>query len=292
MKISIVTPSFNQSEFLERTILSVWGQVGDFELEHIVIDGGSTDQSVAILSKYDQLFRTGHFRFACKNMKFVWESKPDKGQADALNRGFALSTGEILGWLNSDDILLDNDCLQVVCETFQNHHKDVVVGNVRMIDEQDRVITAPILINSLDNAAFQKSMAGIDKVSIIAQPACFFKRTVWEQLGIAPYYYSLDWNLWIEAYKAHFTFYKIDRYLAAMRQHADAKSVIAGIHKYREVISIFKKNRIWCLNRFYYYIYLLALHLEQIPLIGPFLNRVATFGKRIRNTLINRYRWY
>ena len=106
------------------------------------------------------------------------------------------------------------------------------------------------------------------------------------------YYYSLDWNLWIEAYKASFTFYKIERYLAAIRQHGDAKTVVAGIAKYREVLSIFKKNRVWCLNRLYYYIYLMLLHMEQLPLVGPSVNRVMASGKRIRNTLINRYRLY
>jgi glycosyltransferase involved in cell wall biosynthesis len=292
MKISIVTPSYNQARFLERTLLSIWRQEGDFDLEHMVMDGGSTDESCEILMKYEQLYHSNAFAAGCRRFRFSWQSQADHGQADALNKGFAMSTGEILGWLNSDDILVDSHALQTVCDAFRDHDTDLVVGSVRMIDEQDRIIPVPILINTLDNAAFQKRLPGMDRVSIIAQPACFFKRTVWEQLGIAHYYFSLDWNLWIEAYKAHFTFYKIDRTIAAMRQHGEAKSVIAGIHKCREVLSIFKKNHVWCLNRFYYYTYLLMLRLEQLPLLGLPLNRVMTFGKKIRNALINRYRLY
>ena len=176
MKISIVTPSFNQSDFLERTLLSVWNQEGDFELEHIVIDGGSTDASVDILSRYDRDYRTGRFRTRCRRMSFSWQSRPDQGQADALNKGFALSTGEILGWLNSDDVLFDTHCLQAVCESFEKHNPDLVVGNVQMMDEQDRALPVPILSNSLDNQAFQKRLPGIRRVSIIAKTSCLFKR--------------------------------------------------------------------------------------------------------------------
>ncbi len=292
MKISIVTPSFNQSDFLERTLLSVWNQEGDFELEHIVIDGGSTDASVDILSRYDRDYRTGRFRTRCRRMSFSWQSRPDQGQADALNKGFALSTGEILGWLNSDDVLFDTHCLQAVCESFEKHNPDLVVGNVQMMDDQDRTLPVPILINALDNDAFQKRLPGISRVSIIAQPSCFFKRGVWERVGIAPYYYSLDWNFWIEAYRARFTFLKIDRTLAVMRQHPEAKSVIAGIDKYTEVLSIFRKNHVWCLNRFYYYIYLVLLRIMRIPLLGRLFVPLMEAGKHIRNRLVNRYGFY
>jgi len=292
MKISIVTPSYNQVQFLEKTILSVWGQNGDFDLEHIVMDGGSTDGSQGILARYEQLYRSGNCPRQGGSFSFSWQSRPDNGQADALNRGFSAATGEVLGWLNSDDLFSGNGALQAVATAFREHDADLIVGNVRMIDAADREIPTPILINSLDNAALQKKLRGIDRVSIIAQPGCFFKRRVWEKLGIAPYYYSLDWNLWIEAYRAGFRFHKIDVHLAAMRQHGEAKSVVAGINKYREVLSIFKKNHVWCLNRFYYYLYLQALRLEGMPFLGSAAGRLMEHGKRIRNILINRYRLY
>src|SRR5215204_5758135 len=88
-KISIVTPSYNQAEFIEETILSVINQNYP-NLEYIVIDGGSTDGSVEIIKKYEQYFS-------------YWVSEPDKGHADALNKGFAKATGEVMAWINSDD---------------------------------------------------------------------------------------------------------------------------------------------------------------------------------------------
>jgi glycosyltransferase involved in cell wall biosynthesis len=292
VKISIVTPSYNQEKYLERSILSVWRQEGDFELEHIVIDGGSKDQSIDILLKYDHLYKSNLFPVKCKNFTFSWESIPDKGQDDALNKGFAFSTGEILGWLNSDDIFFNHTILQTVCHAFMDHDSSLIVGNVSMIDAYDINIDNPILINSLDNRKFQKIMKDIGKICMIAQPSCFFKRAVWENLGIDHYYYCLDWDLWINAYRAGYRFYKIDDYLSSMRQHSEAKTVNAGMKKYKEVLSLYKKNHVWCFNRFYCYIYFLLLHLEQLPLVGPSMNRAMVTGKKIRNTLINRYRLY
>src|SRR5258708_1689338 len=103
-KISIITPSFNQGPYLERTMLSVIKQEYP-NLEYIVIDGGSTDQSKAIIRKHQK-----HLTY--------WVSEKDRGQADALNKGFRKSHGSIMGWLNSDDVLLPGT-LQFVAELFQ-----------------------------------------------------------------------------------------------------------------------------------------------------------------------------
>ncbi|MBA7492680.1 hypothetical protein ES702_03230 [subsurface metagenome] len=125
-RISIVTPSYNQRKFLERTILSVLNQNYP-NLEYIVIDGGSTDGSVDIIKKYK------------KYLKY-WVSEVDEGQADAINKGFLKSSGEILAWLNSDDIYLPDTLFKVASAFISMSNFDIVYGNVYGIDEKDFVI--------------------------------------------------------------------------------------------------------------------------------------------------------
>ena len=115
-KISIVTPSYNQAEFLERTILSVLNQ--DYpNLEYIIIDGGSTDGSVEIIKKYEKYLA-------------YWVSEKDKGQSDAINKGFQKSTGDILAWLNSDDTYLSGTLFKVVKAFQENPNADLIFGNI------------------------------------------------------------------------------------------------------------------------------------------------------------------
>lgn len=124
-KISIVTPSYNQGQFLEQTMRSVFDQNYP-NLEYIVIDGGSSDESASIIKKYE-------------NRLIYWQSKPDKGQTDAINIGLEHCTGDIVGWLNSDDIYLPG-ALHKVAAAFQDASVDVVHGGRVMIDEKGRTI--------------------------------------------------------------------------------------------------------------------------------------------------------
>jgi len=125
-KISIVTPSYNQAEFLERTILSVLNQNYP-NLEYIIIDGGSTDGSVEIIKKYEKYLS-------------YWVSEKDRGQAHALNKGFEKATGDLVGWQNSDDIYLPG-AFRKVAEVYRNNpNYDVYFGNIYFIDEEDNII--------------------------------------------------------------------------------------------------------------------------------------------------------
>lgn len=123
-KISVVTPSFNQVEYLERTILSVLDQ-GYSNLEYIVIDGGSTDGSVEIIRKYAD-------RLA------YWVSEPDQGQADAINKGLRRATGDWLAWQNSDDIYYSGVFTDIAQTAADHPDVDLIIGNMMIIDAQDK----------------------------------------------------------------------------------------------------------------------------------------------------------
>ena len=299
MKISIVTPSYNQAQFLERTILSVWDQEGDFELEHIIIDGGSTDQSIDILLKYDNLYKKGQFQFKCKAFNFIWLSEPDNGQSYALNKGFTISSGKLLGWLNSDDLFFNNKSLQAVHKVFIKYDRDIVVGNALMIDENDRAINdIPLIINRFDNNTFQKEIAAIQKYNIIIQPSCLFKRHVWKSLGIDEYFYIMDWALWINAFKANYSFLKIPEYIGSNRIHSSSKTIFASIDKKEaikrtvEINSLYKKNNVMCLQRFYFLLFLFLLKASSFAPLGRLMDWFITRGKYFRNILIHKYKLY
>ncbi len=160
-KISIVTVSYNQSEYLEDNILSIINQKYP-NIEHIVVDGGSTDGSVEVLKKYDDYI--------------TWTSEPDDGQSDALNKGFKKATGEIIGWINSDD-RLHFGALKIVSEYFsKNEDVLAIVGDLLLIDEAGneikKVISKTYTNNYLVNIA-----RGITQQSI------FFKRSVFNDIG-------------------------------------------------------------------------------------------------------------
>ena len=127
-KISIITPSFNQAHFLERTMLSVLSQNYP-NLEYIIIDGGSTDGSVEIIKKYED--RLAH-----------WVSEKDRGQSHALNKGFARATGDIIGWLNSDDLYCNDALMRVAKACLACPEDEAWYGGIYIADSEDRILNA------------------------------------------------------------------------------------------------------------------------------------------------------
>jgi len=293
MKISIVTPSYNQVLFLEETIKSIWLQKGNFDLEHIIADGGSTDGSLNILKHYDDMYRNNSFPYQCKTFSFKWWSKPDSGQSQAINKGFDVSTGHILAWLNSDDTYLTNESLQKVQEAFLQNETDIVVGNAKLIGTDGAFLNHRLYINTLNNIKFQARLVNLKKNNYLLQPACFFKKKVWEAYRInESLHFLMDWDFWLKAYYGGYRFLKTNDYYATCRIHDGAKTVMAGRSKYDEGLELFNNYNTWCLNRIYYYTYHILLKLQSFSLLSRPIGFLIEQGKNFRNLLVNRLRLY
>jgi glycosyltransferase involved in cell wall biosynthesis len=220
MKISIVTPSYNQGQFIERTLQSVASQTGA-EIEHVVFDGGSTDNTVDVLKAFEPPVR--------------WVSKKDKGQTDAVNQGIRSTDGEIIGWLNSDDVYYPGAIDRVV-QYFQDHPDvDVVYGMADHIDLIDHAFetypSAPWNLEQLKETCF------------ICQPALFFRRRVVEQYGLLDesLNYCMDYEYWLRLGKAGVRFAYLEEKLAGSRLYADNKTLGARVKVHSEINDMFKK---------------------------------------------------
>lgn len=201
LKISIVTPSYNQSDFLERTILSVLEQNYP-NLEYVIIDGGSTDGSLEIIKKY-------------KNHLTYWVSEPDKGHADAINKGFSKCTGDVMAWLNSDDMYL-RGAFSSVAKIFGDH-PDVewLTGMSAYWDAQDRLTH---ICNSYKNA--NDFLNG--KLKWIQQESTFWRRTLWDKAGSKineDYQFMVDCELWSRFF-SYADLYHVNTVLAGFRRHS------------------------------------------------------------------------
>jgi len=206
LKISIITPSLNQDQFLEESIESVLNQAYP-NLEYIIIDGGSSDNSVEIIKKHSDRIT-------------YWVSEPDNGQAHAVNKGISHAHGDIIGWLNSDDIYLPN-CLDTIIEVFQrNPMADVVYGDHIFVDDEGNELLKKKEISVDFNIMFWGR-------NHIAQPAVFFRKNVLDRAGLLDekLHYALDWEWWHRMGKAGCRFVKIKKFLAAAHWQFDSKSV-------------------------------------------------------------------
>lgn len=203
--VSIVTPSLNQAAFLERTMQSVLRQNYP-KLEYIIMDGASKDGTDRILTCYtDQVT--------------YLDSRKDGGQAHALNRGFQYTTGEIMAWLNADDLLLPG-AIACIVQFFLDHPEvDVVYGYRICIDEEDREIGHWILP--------PHDSTILPWANYIPQETLFWRRRLWEQVGASvdeSYQFALDWELLLRFQKSNANFACIPRFLGAFRVHPAQKT--------------------------------------------------------------------
>lgn len=218
--VSIVTPSYNQGPYIEETIRSVLGQESP-GLEYIVVDGGSTDDTLEILRKYE-----AHLR---------WLSEKDRGQADAINKGFRAARGEILGWLNSDDTYLPGAIRKVV-EYFRTHPDvDMVYGEGYHVDEGGEVI------ERYSTEPFDRRR--LAEVCFICQPAAFFRARVFREVGPldASLSYALDYDYWMRI-AARCRIGHLNEYLANSRLHRGTKTLSRPVEVHAEILRTVRKH--------------------------------------------------
>ena len=213
-KITVVTPSFNQGRYIEETILSVRNQ-GYPNVEHIIMDGGSTDETMSIVDRY----RDGFTHV---------ESGPDGGQSDAITRGFKIATGDILTWLNSDDMLAPG-ALAAAAMAFRTSSADLVAGEVHIY--RNGKLSAKHLTSCEDGPLPLADLLEIDACwlegQFFYQPEVMFTRAIWEKAGghvRTDLYHSMDYELWLRMAHAGATLKVIGRPQALFRFHPDQKT--------------------------------------------------------------------
>ena len=209
VKISIITPSFNQDKYIERTISSVLNQRGNFDLEYIIIDGGSTDNTLDIIQKYKK--------------KLIWVSEKDRGQSDAINKGFNMASGDLLAWLNSDDTY-EPDALAEVAKEYRKLKFKWCFGDCRIINEDDQEIRKLIARYKMMESR-RYSFRRLLSKDFISQPAAFFTKEVFREIGPLDLNceYSMDYDYWLRIGKKYDPYY-INKFLAKFRWHGESKN--------------------------------------------------------------------
>lgn len=241
-KISIITPSFNQGRYIERTFKSVLGQ-GYPHLEYLVIDGGSQDETLEILKKY--------------NKQLVWISEKDEGQSDAINKGAKMATGDIIAYLNTDDIY-EAGALKLVADIFaENPSVMWLTGRCRIIDENDREVRRLITMYKnflLDHYSYRLLLI----TNYLSQPATFWRREAIQEFGLFNIreHLAMDYDYWLrigEKYQPRI----IDRYLASFRVHHTSKTSSSFLKTFKQEVVIAEKysdsRLINTLHRMHYY---------------------------------------
>lgn len=249
--ISIITPSFNQGGFIEETIRSVISQEGDFYLDYIIMDGGSADNSVEIIKKYEALLEDKKWPVKCAGINYRWVSKKDEGQAYAISKGFNMADGSVFAWLNSDDTYLP-DAMNAVAEYFRAYPQTgMVYGKTYFTDKTG------VVIGTYPTEPFNAKKLAM--VTFMTQSSTFFtKKTYYEAGGLYTHlHYTMDFDFWVRVSKK-FKIEYLDAFLSTYRLHAESKTM-SDSHAFKfqdEYLRTVMKYYSWApANRVYGYCY-------------------------------------
>lgn len=234
--VSIITPSFNQGQFIEETLKSVASQTYK-NYEHIIIDGGSTDETIKILKKYKAKYPD----------KIKWISEKDNGQSDAINKGFKMAKGEILTWLNSDDYYFPYTLEKVVNFFKDNKSCFWLSGDYIVVNEEGKEIHSLVRLYKkfLRTLLFKST---IYVANFINQPSTFFKKEVFEKVGRLniKLHYEMDYEYWLRMIKAGYKNYYLNSPLSYFRVHRGSKGGSDFEKQFKEELEV-QKN--FCDNK-------------------------------------------
>lgn len=271
-KFSMVTPSYNQGQFIEETIRSVLLQ-GYHNMEYIIIDGGSTDNSVEIIKKYEKWLT-------------YWVSEPDSGQSHAVNKGYEKASGEIYGWMNSDDYLLKDALKNVAVAYNASQGAGAWCGGCLLVDADSKKLNIhwPDRVDVDGIADWGQNH--------FAQPALFFSQKAWQHCGPLEegLHYEMDFDLWLKIAKV-LSIEKVSDVLAAAHIHRDAKTYYGNVgYVYAEQFLIqvrhgyehlAKKDISERING-YVESEMKLIRIFQFPLLRPFMPIARIVWKRLR----------
>jgi glycosyltransferase involved in cell wall biosynthesis len=271
---SIVTPSYNQAAFLAETIESVLSQDGNFMIEYLVIDGGSTDKSIDIIKHYFDQVVSGNWELHCNGITMNWTSKPDNGQADAINQGMQRSTGDIFSYINSDDVYFPG-AFQQIAQAFSTFpDADFIYGDGDVIDSQGNLqwewLSRPYDHKLMNSYHFLWN----DFTNYIMQQSTFWSKKAYKAIGgfDESFHYALDVEYWIRAGEAGLTLQHIPHKVGKFRLIPGTKSLSSLTAFWGDYLEIFR--RYWGSRKmtifFTYYYYNLAkqydFDIDQVPI--------------------------
>jgi glycosyltransferase involved in cell wall biosynthesis len=265
-KFSIVTPSYNQAQFISETIESVLSQAGDFEIEYFVMDGGSTDGSVEIIKEYAGRLQSDTWPIRCAGITMEWVSQRDKGQSDAINQGLRRATGTIASYINSDDLFFPGAFARVAQEFAKHPAADLVYGDGDVIDaagqRQWEWLSRPYDHKLMTSYHFLWN----DFTNYIMQQSTFWHTRVHDQIGYfdETFHYALDAEYWIRAGHAGLKLHHTPHKLGKFRLIQGTKSLSSPTAFWEDYLEIFRRYRgISSLDRFFaYYYFNIAQYLD------------------------------
>ncbi len=225
--ITVITPSYNQGKYIEQTIESILKQ-GYPNLEHLVVDGGSTDQTLDILHKYEE--------------QLHWVSERDRGQSHAINKGLQPATGDVICYLNSDDLFTPG-ALSKVGRFFRDHPRAFwLTGKCRIIDQNGQEIRRPGTIYK-NFCLHWHSLNLLSVMNYISQPTTFWRKEALERVGLFDerWYFAMDYDYWLRLGQ-HYKLWFLDEYLACFRVHPASKGSSSAKSQFDEQLEVAKQH--------------------------------------------------